>query len=357
MSVFRIYSSFSQIFQRLTQGFVYTYAGFLLVYFLLRFLFWDEFWAVGFVSTFIPWILFPLFILPPLSFGIIKQRKLTILSSLACLLLLGWLHQNYASPNPSTINSNPIKVLCLNNSWNKTSPETLVELLLNRTPDLVFLQEVTEIHEEEAFPQLIEAYPYQFSSPRTTILSKFPLRATETIHLADHSEFQQRAIARINEQEITLYNIQTISPWIRFHQILPFFKIPFYDYRERSEEIIDLVKRLQKETNPVIVAGDFNLTDQTQDYHRLRQVLRDAFRESGWGLGLTWPQGWPLNFLIKNSTQTLDYPLFRIDYIWYSPDGESKMTKVLASTGSDHLPVETLVYFRPFAALNPQNLV
>ncbi|KMW70444.1 hypothetical protein WN50_35200 [Limnoraphis robusta CS-951] len=60
---------------------------------------------------------------------------------------------------------------------------------------------------------------------------------------------------------------------------------------------------------------------------------------------------------MKNSTQTLDYPLFRIDYIWYSPDGESKMTKVLASTGSDHLPVETQVYFRPFAALNPQNLV
>ena len=346
---------FSRIIRRLTKGLVVGYAAFLTVYFLLRFLFWDEFWPVGLVGTFIPWIFLPLLILPAASFFIIRERKWTVLSVLACLLLLGWGHQNYTSPNPSQINSNPLIILSLNNSWDKTSSETLVELIFNRNPDLVFLQEVTERHEQKALPRLTDAYPYQFSSPRTAILSKFPLGSTETLHLANHSEFQQRATATVDRQEITLYNIQTISPWIRFQEILPGVKIPFYDYRQRSEEIMDLVERIRKEKNPVIVAGDFNLTDQTQDYHRLRQVLRDAFRESGWGLGLTWPHGWPLNFLIKNSTQTLDYPLFRIDYIWYSPGGKSKITNVLPSTGSDHLPVETQLDFPRSAARNSRN--
>ena len=38
---------------------------------------------------------------------------------------------------------------------------------------------------------------------------------------------------------------------------------------------------------PLIVIGDFNLTDQQSLYTSLTRHLRDAHREGGWGMGFT----------------------------------------------------------------------
>ena len=112
-------------------------------------------------------------------------------------------------------------------------------------------------------------------------------------------------------------------------------------YPNPAAEIQDLVQRLQKETQPVIVAGDFNMTDQSQDYNYLQTVVQDSFQISGRGFGFTWPHGWELSFMIKNSPWKLNYPIFRIDYIWYSKHWGSRSTKILPTTGSEHLPVQT----------------
>ena len=40
---------------------------------------------------------------------------------------------------------------------------------------------------------------------------------------------------------------------------------------------------------PTIVAGDFNLSDTSQAYSWLGDVLHDSHRAAGWGLGLTFP--------------------------------------------------------------------
>ncbi|HAX77613.1 MAG TPA: endonuclease/exonuclease/phosphatase, partial [Cyanobacteria bacterium UBA11372] len=54
-----------------------------------------------------------------------------------------------------------------------------------------------------------------------------------------------------------------------------------------------------------------------------------------------WPHGWELSFLIKNLPWKWNYPIFRIDYIWYSKHWGSRSTKILPTTGSEHLPVQT----------------
>ena len=40
---------------------------------------------------------------------------------------------------------------------------------------------------------------------------------------------------------------------------------------------------------PILIAGDFNMTDQTDDYRRLTAKFSDTFREVGWGMGFTFP--------------------------------------------------------------------
>ncbi|MFB2974068.1 endonuclease/exonuclease/phosphatase family protein [Aerosakkonema sp. BLCC-F183] len=321
----------------------YSYSALIIVYFLLRIIFWDRFWVVGFVSSFIPLILLPILILPVLALGIVKRRWFSIASSIACILLISWLHLKYFSPHPIQANASQlnIKVLSLNCSWYKTSSENLTSLIQKEAPDIVFLQEVVKKHTQRAFVWLKSTYPYQFAAPETGILSKYPIEFSEILHLAGHRDIQQRAIIKIDNRDIVVYNIQVKSPWINYQKVLPLIGIPFYDYRERSQEIQDLLQRLQKETLPLIVAGDFNMTDQSQDYHYLTTVLQNSFHVSGLGFGFTWPHGWELSFLIKNSPWKLNYPIFRIDHIWYSKHWGSRASKVLPTTGSDHLPVET----------------
>lgn len=332
-----------RIFQRVTALFAYTYAGLVVIYFILRLIFWDRFWLVGFISTFIPLILLPILILPFLGFFIIRTRWFSIASAIACILLVSWMHLKYWSPHPIHASSSQpsLKIFSLNCSWHKTQSLNLVNLVQQQQPDIIFLQEIVKRHTERAFVKLKAAYPYQVGTPPVAILSKYPILFSESLHLAGHKETQQRAIIRINQQDVVVYNIQTISPWIRPHKVLPFLTIPVYNYSERSAEIQDLVQRLQKETTPVIVAGDFNMTDQSQDYSYLKTVLQDSFQVSGRGFGFTWPHGWELSFLVKNSPWKLNYPIFRIDYIWYSKNWGSRTTKVLPTTGSDHLSVQT----------------
>lgn len=334
-----------RVFQQAIALLAYSYSGLIIGYLLLRLIFWDRLSIVAFLGLFVPLLLLPIFGLPAIAFLIVKKRWFSICSSLACLLLLGWLHLTYWSPHTVTNSgSESLKVLSFNNSWNKTTPESLVNLIVKQNPDLVCLQETTWYHYQEALPKLKASYPYQIRGPRAAIISKYPFRFHEIIHLAGHREVQQRAVLRWHQQDIIVYNISTISPWIRYHKVLPFLKIPRYEYAERTAEIQDLVQRILKEIHPVIAAGDFNMTDQSQDYHNLQTVMQDSFGESGFGFGFTWPQGWELGYLLKDSNSKLNYPLFRIDYIWHSQHWASEYSKVLPTTGSDHLPLEAKLH-------------
>ena len=314
----------------------YSYSAFIICYFILRLIFWDGLWVVAFISTFTPLIFLPILFLPIIAFLLIKNRWFFIVSSIACILLLSWLHIKYFSPQPTNItNSQPsIKILSHNVGWNITKSPTLVKLIEQKQPDIIFLQETVKQH-IAVFTSLKADYPYQINLPPVGIFSKYPIVSSEILHLANHRETQQRAVINFNKQAIVIYNMQATGPWVKMYNILPLIKIPVYKYKQRFPEIQDLVERIKKETLPVIVAGDFNMTDESQDYYNVQKVLRDAFLESGFGFGFTWPHG----FFAKKFNLKLTYPVCRIDYIWHSKHWGAKSSSVLEATESDHLPV------------------
>ena len=321
--------------------FAYSYSGVIIGYFILKLFFWDRLWIIALITTFIPLIFLPTFLLPIIGLSIIKKRWFTIISAIACIILISWLHIKYFSPKSINItNSQPsIKVLSHNLSWYKTQSHTLFKLIQKQQPNIIFLQEIVKKNTKRTFPSLKADYPYQIGAPPVGILSKYPIVTSEILHLAGHPETQQRAIIKFNQQEVVIYNMQATGPWLKISKKLGFIRIPVYKYDKRSPEIQDLVQRVERETLPVIVAGDFNMTDETQDYDRVQKVMQDAFRKSGWGFGFTWPQGWELKFLVKRSNWRLNYPVCRIDYIWYSKHWGAKSSEVLEATESDHLPI------------------
>lgn len=331
------------IFKVLAFFMFYAYTFLLIIYFILRALFWDRLVLVGFISNFIPWIFLPIFTFPIIYF-FFRNKIIFVISSCAILILLGWVHVKYLSPKVfDLVDTSPIiTVLSMNVGQHLVEPEFLNNFILEQKADIVFLQEVTDKHIKNGWSNLREIYPYQIHGPLLGeklagmgILSQYPILSSKDFKLAEEGlVFQQRAIVQIEEQEIAIYNIHTTYPWFRPQKIFLSLTLPIYDYSIRSKEINTLINLLRDENLPVIAAGDFNMTDQTQDYSYLNQILIDSFQESGRGFGFTWPAH-------KNPSGeiNLNKPIVRVDYIMHSNDWTSQSTQVLSKTGSDHLPI------------------
>jgi endonuclease/exonuclease/phosphatase (EEP) superfamily protein YafD len=76
----------------------------------------------------------------------------------------------------------------------------------------------------------------------------------------------------------------------------------------------------------VLLLCDCNATPRSRQYTLLDGVLDEAFGAQGWGLGLTHPAD--------------PFPVFRIDYVWYTHDFAALDAKVWPDSGtSDHYPV------------------
>ena len=135
-----------RILQRIAPLLAYAYSALIAGYLILRLSFWDRLWPISLAGDFVPWIFLPIFLLPILGFLIIKKRWFAIVSSVACICLLGWLHVTYFSPQPANISdSQPtLNVFSLNIGWHHKSPQALVSLIQSEKPDLICLQEIKE---------------------------------------------------------------------------------------------------------------------------------------------------------------------------------------------------------------------
>ncbi|MDX2443870.1 MAG: endonuclease/exonuclease/phosphatase family protein [Bacteroidales bacterium] len=99
-------------------------------------------------------------------------------------------------------------------------------------------------------------------------------------------------------------------------------------YIKRAGQAKQLSAHIHSSPYPVIVCGDFNDTPVSFTYHTIRKDLKDAFVESGLGMGKTYSQ---------------IFPSYRIDYILHSPDLESYEFKTVRKNYSDHYPVKSLL--------------
>jgi endonuclease/exonuclease/phosphatase family metal-dependent hydrolase len=106
-----------------------------------------------------------------------------------------------------------------------------------------------------------------------------------------------------------------------------------YDESLRNAQIMSLLDILKDERLPYIVAGDFNMSDQSIIYGQLAAAMGDSFREAGMGFGASWPAG--------ESEELPDIfpPLLRLDYVWHSPHFRAVSAIQGPPLGSDHLPL------------------
>jgi exonuclease III len=114
-------------------------------------------------------------------------------------------------------------------------------------------------------------------------------------------------------------------------------------YAERGEETERLARRIEAETLPVVVAGDFNSTADNWNVRRLKTAGRpagsprvDAFRAAG---GRAWGR-----------TYHARRPLVRIDFVLVDPALAVVGADVTDVTFSDHRPVRVHLRWAPAAS-------
>ncbi len=144
-----------------------------------------------------------------------------------------------------------------------------------------------------------------------------------------------RTLFRWQGRATVHYNIHLRSfgkekPWDGdVHPLRPATWVPFLRhyrtvYEQRAREIEQIAERIEAETLPVLISGDFNATPDNWGYHQITRGRTDAFRRAGTGWGATYHAA---------------LPLVRIDYLVAGPQWEIVSAEVPDVRFSDHRPL------------------
>jgi endonuclease/exonuclease/phosphatase family metal-dependent hydrolase len=207
----------------------------------------------------------------------------------------------------------------------------LVEFLRKHDPDVVLLQEIDQgtrrsgdtmqaellAAELGYFHYFAKAMDYDGGAYGTAMLSRWPLRETQTIRLYHEGGTEQRTLSAAVLQSpggaILLLNTHLgLTPAQRARQ---------------TAEIAAFVEKNLRRM-PIVLAGDFNATPEADEMRPIYALLRDA--------------GAPDNRLVPpgdRSTSPALSPSRTIDYIFVSPEIQVLETRVIQVLLSDHLPI------------------
>jgi vancomycin resistance protein VanJ len=283
----------------------------------------QEFWIVRFIDTFGAWLYLPLAGLLPCLFY--KQiRKQLIGTLLVPLLIFGWEYHWCLLPKVDNSSTTGFKVMTWNIRYDNPNPKEIANVINSEQPDVVAVQELMRDTAWELSTILKPAFPYQYINPLTFefgFFSKQPIKYTFNPTV---TQFQEANIA-IGNREITLINVHLPTPAIKARKI-GFVPIPIdYNTNKQDEIYPALIDRVRAIEKPLLVVGDFNTGDRDRNYKLFSKYLTNAFEQTGWGLGFTYP--------IKPLFQL---PLVRIDHIFYSQHWQANAARTNKGSGSDH---------------------
>jgi len=246
-------------------------------------------------------------------------------------------------------------------------PNKILQYIRDNDADIVCIQEFFTSKPngkkltEDVIMDAFKKYPYNYISNANSsnrnrghglaIFSKFPILSTEKVPYK--SSFHGSTVSEldIRGKRVTLINNHLESNKLTEEERSSYYQLT----REIDAQSLDafsqtMIKRLtpafkeratqahiisniiMENKNPyIIVCGDFNDTPISYVRYKIKGNLRDAFVDSGFGVG---------------STYNKHRFLFRIDYILHSNNIKSYNCTVGSLKNSDHYPVWCYLQFK-----------
>jgi len=319
------------------------YTASVVLWFVLHSWLGDTAWWLALLNAFASFLFVPLALILPVSL-ICRWRsfRASVLPPLAIFLLLYGHFFLPAWPSESTTEDTPLTIMSFNIWGYSQAEETAHVILEGETPDIVALQELAPEMAEVLVKKVGHVYPYHAISIGiheygVGIFSRYSLTELDSSHLTDSNWRVQIFRVMGDDQAFILYNVH-----LQVSNVLAYVEEGISvageveaSFRNREAQIQRLVADIATRTEPVIVTGDFNSTDQSDVYNILAESLTDAHQAVGWGFGHTFPAyggSWKGIPIIPR--------LMRLDMIFYSDDFKALSCRVVSAHGeSDHLPV------------------
>lgn len=187
---------------------------------------------------------------------------------------------------------------------------------------------------QELLPNSSNISDYIYQSRTNAVFTQFPLISQESIEVYRSNGYKTFTAVKVEvmivDQIVSIYSLHTTRPSL---DLRPFK----YTTKPRHDDILGVAKAIASDPNPILVLCDCNFSDRTDDYKIMDSLLNDAWKQSGFGLGLTAPT--PEDGFL--------FPLLRSDYIWHSDEFKTVSIEVLPIEFSDHYPVIAQVQFYP----------
>ncbi|MDE7160153.1 MAG: endonuclease/exonuclease/phosphatase family protein [Muribaculaceae bacterium] len=259
--------------------------------------------------------------------------------------------------------------LHLNDLKNPTdlSDNRAVRFLLHSGADIICLQELINIEDpvevanlpESLRDSLYAAYPYRAGDRKMDlkVYSKYPLEmipfATNGRRVDAYQRKFARFVLKIRGRKLNLINMHLASYNLTsderevmtemtsvkgIKESMSEFKGSIFgklkqSFRNRSDNIDDIIELTRGSAAPVIVCGDFNDVAGSWSYRKMREAgFHDAFSETVFGPRHTFNQ---------------HLMLFHIDQIFYRGPLEALSVKRLSLNTSDHYPLIAEFAFLP----------
>jgi len=287
----------------------------------------DRWLPVRLGNYFAPWLLMVAAV-ATLVAAVGRRRWLTGLVGLSTLLLIArfW---PVLTPHLSgdlayaTINSAPrLRVMTFNVHYSNRNAGGIAQLIQDQAPDVIAFQEFTRELGDPLHNQLANVYPYYLPDdprqPRLALMSRYPLTG-----LPPGPWRTQRARLELPAASVVIWNVHA----------MPAISRSGWEWQKRG--LATLAQEIAAEPGPVVVLGDFNTTDQNENYRLVADHLLDVHRAVGWGFGFTFPD----TRLYLPGLPRLG-PVLRIDHIFVSRHWTPQDIQVIPDGhGSDHLPV------------------
>jgi endonuclease/exonuclease/phosphatase (EEP) superfamily protein YafD len=295
-------------------------------------------WWLDLTNIFALYLFAPLVLLVPAAL-LSPRRALRSVVLIACAVFLGLFGSRLIPPAAQAHSGPRIRVATFSLHYRLTEPQVadVIAAIRAKNADVVALQELSASTAATIQQHLARDYPYQALVPSTGytglgLISRYPLDMQQQQQGAPF----QMALLRMGDASVTLINVSLTAPEIKRRRLLGMRwlkAILEYYTAERSHDVALLLRTIDDVRGPLVVAGDFNLSDREPDYAQFAARVHDSYRETNWGFGSTFPSSLYLGGL------PISFPLIRIDYIWSAGGVVPAATQVACRSESDHCMV------------------
>lgn len=279
-----------------------------------------NFWFTDIFSHFkLQYVIILIFFLLPVLFYSIEKKTIPIVLILILVIWNSW----FIAPlyiQDKNIVENPgesLSILSLNLLASNTNYTGAMELIREKDPDVVVLQELSP-QWELRLKDLYSQYPYRLMVPQSNnfgigILSKTFMNSqvTDLGKVFPPSIFSE-----------ILKNNNTVSI-LATHPVPPVGRDRF---EFRNEQLKEIGRLSARESGNFIVAGDLNSSSYSVHFQDL--VKKGNLKDSRKGYGIA--SSWPADIFIMRTT---------LDHILYKGEMRVLSRTTERNIGSDHLPV------------------